>query len=104
MNEIIHILLASVCGTLIGTLFFGGLWLTVKKGLVSKTPGLLFASSFFLRTGIVLLGFYYVSQGHWQNLLCWFLGFLTARIVIIRLTGRNPEKRVQMNKEAGLEA
>jgi len=36
MNEIFSILIPLVGGSLLGILFFGGLWLTVKKLIVTK--------------------------------------------------------------------
>ena len=104
MNEITYMVFAWVCGILLGIVFFGGLWLTVKKGVNSKTPALWFLASFILRIAIVLTGFYYVSQGHWQRLLICLFGFLIARIFSIRFARTNPEKRVHMNKEAQHEA
>jgi len=46
MNEIILIIAAFVAGMALGTLFFGGLWLTVKKSVTAKVPWE--ASSFVL--------------------------------------------------------
>ena len=46
MNETIYMVLALVSGLVIGVLFFGGLWFTVKKAMGAKTPGLWFFGSF----------------------------------------------------------
>lgn len=69
-----------------GTLFFGGLWLTVRKIVPARQPALLIAGSFLLRTGIALAGFYYIGHGDWQRLMVCLVGFIIARLVIIRLT------------------
>ena len=69
-----------------GTLFFGGLWLTVRKMVSIKQPALWIAGSFLIRTGITLLGFYYMGSDNWQRLMTCLLGFIIARFIIIRLT------------------
>jgi F1F0 ATPase subunit 2 len=89
MNEVLTLALALalVAGLLLGAIFFGGLWWTVRKGVSSKRPALLFLGSLLLRTGIVIAGFYVVSDGHWQRLLGCLLGFAIARFVVTRLAG-----------------
>ena len=47
-----------IAGGLIGTLYFGGLWLTVKRIPASDNPHLLLVSSFFLRMTAALAAFY----------------------------------------------
>jgi F1F0 ATPase subunit 2 len=34
---------------------------------------------------MLLAGFYYVADGHWQRLLACALGFVTAKLVVTRL-------------------
>ncbi|MGA7949938.1 MAG: ATP synthase subunit I [Thiobacillaceae bacterium] len=86
MNETFGLMLALVTGVLLGAIFFGGLWWTVQKGLSSKRPALWFLGSLLLRTGIALAGFYLVAAGHWERLLVCLLGFVTARMFVVRLT------------------
>jgi F1F0 ATPase subunit 2 len=86
MNDTLHMLLTFTGGLLLGTLFFGGLWLTVNKTVSARQPALLIAGSFFLRTGSTLAGFYYIGHDNWQRLITCLLGFIIARFVIIRLT------------------
>ena len=99
MNEIVYMILAFFGGLLLGTIFFGGLWLTVKKLVISKIPALLFLGSFLLRISITLIGFYYVSSGSWQRLLICVAGFITARYSVIYFTKSNKEKQVLLQKE-----
>ena len=87
MNETLRLVPALVAGILLGVMFFGGLWWTVRRGFSSKQPGLWFLGSQLLRMSIALAGFYFVSSGHWQRLLVCLLGFLLARLVVMRLTG-----------------
>ena len=99
MNEFIFLVWAFILGLLLGTIFFGGLRITVKKAVTSKMPALWFIGSFFLRAGIILIGFYYISQGNLQRLLICVLGFIVARYIIIRITRASEEKQIQLKKE-----
>jgi F1F0 ATPase subunit 2 len=99
MNETLFMILAFIGGLVLGVLFFGGLWLTVKKSVTSKIPALWVFGSFFLRIGITLIGFYYLSLGHWQRLLICVLGFVAARYIVIRFTKSIDEKQLQLKKE-----
>ena len=80
MNEILTLVLALAAGVLLGAIFFGGLWWTVRKGVSSERPALWFFGSLLLRMSITLAGFYFVARGHWERLLLCLLGFVMARL------------------------
>ena len=84
--------LALAAGVLLGAIFFGGLWWTVRKGVSSKRPALWFFGSLLLRMSIALAGFYFVRGGHWERLLLCLLGFVLARLVVTWLTRPPVEK------------
>jgi F1F0 ATPase subunit 2 len=86
MNNVLFLALALMAGLLLGAIFFGGLWWTVRKGISSKSPALWFLGSMVLRMGIVLAGFYFIGRGDWQRLVVCMLGFIIARIIVMRLT------------------
>jgi F1F0 ATPase subunit 2 len=86
MNEPLTLVLAWVAGGLLGAIFFGGLWWTVRKGMSSKQPALWFLGSLLLRMTIVLAGFYVTAVGHWERFLVCSLGFILARPVVTWLT------------------
>ena len=86
MSEALMLGLAGVAGLIMGAIFFGGLWWTVRKGVSSKRPALWFLGSFLLRTGVVVAGFYVVSDGDWQRLLACLFGFAVARFIVTWLT------------------
>ncbi len=86
MIEVTSLIFALIAGVFLGTLFFGGLWWTVQKGVSSPYAPLWFTSSMFLRTAIVLGGFYFVGHAHWKRLLICLLGFIVARPIVMRLT------------------
>ncbi len=93
MIEPAALLLALLAGLLLGTLFFGGLWWTIRRGISSEWTAVWFFCSLLLRTGIVVTGFYFVSHGDWRRLLTCLLGFLVARLVVMRLTRVPIEKK-----------
>ena len=97
MNEILTLALAWAAGGMLGAIFFGGLWWTVRKGVSSKQPALWFLGSMLLRMGVTLAGFYFVSGGHWERLVTCIFGFITARLVVTWLT--RPSEENQTNPE-----
>ena len=76
----------AVNAGVLGAIFFGGLWWTVRKGVSSPRPALLFIGSLVLRTSFVLSGFYFIGRGDWQRLLLCLLGFVMARLAMTWLT------------------
>jgi F1F0 ATPase subunit 2 len=86
MSEAPTLILGLFAGVLLGAIFYGGLWWTVRSSVSSTRPGLWLMGSFLLRAAIAVSGFYFVSQGNWQSLLACLLGFLIARIGVTRLT------------------
>jgi F1F0 ATPase subunit 2 len=85
MNETVMILLAGLAGVLLGVLFFGGLWWTVRKGISAKQPALWFLGSLILRMSMTLAGFYFVGGGRWPRLLVCLIGFMVGRMYLTRL-------------------
>jgi F1F0 ATPase subunit 2 len=100
MSDIPDLALALIVGALLGAFFFGGLWWTVQKGVASERPALWFLGSLVIRTALTLAGFYFVAQGHWSRLVACLLGFLVARVLVVRsLTPALREKQTQLEKE-----
>lgn len=79
-------LAALLAGVALGCVFFGGLWWTVRHGASSPTPARWFLASLLLRTGTVLFGFYLVGAGQPLRLGLCMLGFLIARVIVLRVT------------------
>src|SRR4030042_6317591 len=100
MNENFNLLLLLLTGILLGAMFFGGLWWTVRKGVSSKKPALWFFGSMLLRTSIVLAGFYFMARGHWERLLVCLLGFVMTRLFVMWLFGSPVETNKSPAKEA----
>jgi F1F0 ATPase subunit 2 len=86
MTEAFSLAAGLLAGIVLGAFFFGGLWWTVQKGVASERVALWFLGSMLLRTSVVLLGFYFFSAGNWQRLLAALLGFVVARLIVMRFT------------------
>ena len=100
MNEILNLVLSLIAGFLLGAVFFGGLWWTVRKGLSSRKPAFWFLGSLLIRTSIVIAGLYFVSDSHWERLLTCLFGFFVMRHIIVRITRLPDEDSNQLTKEA----
>jgi F1F0 ATPase subunit 2 len=99
MNDLLTLALAGTAGGILGTIFFGGLWLTIRKGVASKRPALLFSASLLLRMGIALTGFHLVGRGHGDRLATCLLGFFMARLAVTWLT-RTAKPSTGLTREA----
>jgi len=100
MNDFLILSVALVAGILLGVIFFGGLWWTVRKGIGAKNPALWFLGSMLLRMAIVLAGFYFVGRENWPRLVVCFVGFIIARFIVMRLTRTPIENGNSKAKEA----
>ena len=100
MIETLNLLPALVAGVLLGAIFFGGLWWSVRKGLWSRHPALWFLGSLLLRTSITVTGFYFVASGHWERLLVCLLGFIMARHILAWLTQSRADDQTHSSEEA----
>jgi F1F0 ATPase subunit 2 len=86
MSESLSLVLSFLAGIALGTMFFGGLWWTTKKILAPSQPALWFMGSFLARMSVALAGFYFIAHGVWQRLLICLVGFLLARMMVVRFT------------------
>ena len=86
MHNVLSLAAAAAAGAVLGTIFFGGLWWTVRKGMSSERPALWFFGSLMLRMSIALLGFFVVGREDWTRWLLCLVGFVLARLAVWRLT------------------
>jgi F1F0 ATPase subunit 2 len=96
MNEALNLVLAVLMGFLLGVLFYGGLWWTLRESLSSRKPAFWIVVSFWTRTSIVVSGFYFISKGDGERLLVCLLGFVMARFVVknvVQLRGKPAQVR-----------
>ncbi len=82
MSEVSPLLLALALGTVLGALFFGGLWWTVARSTGSRNAPVWFLLSLLMRTSAATLGFYLVGQGSWERLAACLAGFVLARLMV----------------------
>lgn len=89
--------LCLAAGILLGMFYFLGLWWTVSRLPQSPRPLVLSVVSFLVRTGLVLVGFYFIARGgHWENLIASLVGFILARIILVqRLAPRSKNTMVK---------
>jgi F1F0 ATPase subunit 2 len=90
MTDLPTLFITFFSGLLLGGFFFGGLWWTVQKGLSSENPALWFFGSLLLRTALVLVAFYFLSQGDWSRLFACLVGFMIARIIVVQRLTKKP--------------
>ncbi|MCP5222516.1 MAG: ATP synthase subunit I [Zoogloeaceae bacterium] len=86
MHEALALMVPLIVGGVLGAIFFGGLWWTVRRAVSSPWVALWFFGSLVLRMGIVLGGFFVVCGSDWQRWLAALLGFVLARAAVTRLT------------------
>lgn len=86
MSDIRLVIGAFAVGMVLGALFFGGLWWTVRHGLTATNPALWFGASALARMTMTLSGLYYVARLGWPSVLACLCGLLAARVVVARLT------------------
>jgi F1F0 ATPase subunit 2 len=86
MSDPTGLALAALAGIMIGAVFFGGLWWTVRKGVPSAHPATWFLASFLVRTSVAVTGFYFAARGDWRRSIACLLGFLAARVLVTRFT------------------
>lgn len=78
--------LAGLAGLVLGAWFFGGLWWTLRRSLLSDRAALWLLGSLLLRVGVTLAGFHLAGGGQWQRLLACLAGFVLARMLVLRMT------------------
>lgn len=81
------LVLALLGGAVLGVMFFGGLWWTIRLGVRSTAPARWFLGSLVLRMGVAVGGMALFSHRDWRQLIVCLLGFLLARWWVVRSSG-----------------
>ena len=81
MSNFVALLFAALAGGGLGLFFYGGLYLTVTRGLNSARPALWFFASFVLRVAVVLSGFYFINNGDWPRIVSCLFGFMIVGLI-----------------------
>jgi len=87
--------LSMAAGALLGAFFFGGLWMTVVKGLTSPRPAVWFLGSMLLRMAVVFAGLVMVGGNDWRRWSMCLIGIIVARMGVKRVI------RILVPHEAG---
>jgi F1F0 ATPase subunit 2 len=81
------LLIPFVLGGLIGWVYFGGLWETVRRLPESKNPQRLMILSFAARTLFALGGFFMLTEGQWERMVAAIAGFFIVKSFLVRSFG-----------------
>ena len=100
MNIFLTLSLVFIGGSLLGVIFFVGLWLTLKWGLQSNFAALWLPLSFIVRASLVLGGVYWLGQDQWQRFAACLLGFIIMRLLLIRWLARISADKSLHNQQA----
>jgi F1F0 ATPase subunit 2 len=88
--QAIDLLAFAVIGAVIGALYFGRLWLTIRRLPRLNHPMLWLLAGTFARLALVLAAFLLLSQGEWARLVAGLLGLVAAWIWLRRKARRSP--------------
>lgn len=100
VNEVLTAIVSVLAGAALGTVFFVGLWWTVRRALTVSQPAVLVLASMLGRTALVVGGFYLVADGAWQRLLFCLAGFILARLVVTRLLPKSGDDNAMVSRDA----
>jgi F1F0 ATPase subunit 2 len=84
VGELTRWVLLAAAGGLLGSVYFGGLWLTVRRLPDTGHPAALVLASFVLRAALVAAGFVWLLAGDPLRLVAVLAGFLAIRVLLVR--------------------
>jgi F1F0 ATPase subunit 2 len=87
-SDLPFLLVSIVAGFVLGLLYFWTLWLTAQRLPTSKQTAMLMFGSYFGRTFVLLGSFYLLMDGSWLRLILMLLGFIAARMIMVRRKGQ----------------
>lgn len=100
--ETLHLAVAVIAGGLLGGLYFGGLWWTVRRMPSVAHPLNLYFVSMVVRLAVLLVSWYGVlAYFGFPPLLASIAGFITIRFVILRILGQTPLTELSSPKVSG---
>lgn len=85
MHDLWSLVLAVLCGVILGGMYFTGLWFTVQRIHNGKHPVFWLITSMAMRMILLLAAFYAIlSYGNWVHLLAVLTGFVVIRMLYTR--------------------
>ena len=85
MTDMLTLAFDLTAGLMLGAIFYGGLWWTVRR-VCAGAAGLWLVASFLVRSLVALAGFYAIARATWSGALACLAGFFVARIAVTRFT------------------
>ena len=99
MADIGELAVALFLGAVLSGIYFGALWLTLRRVTHSRRPAMLLMLSLLVRLTLLLTGFYLILEGgHWDRLLAALIGFILVRILLTRRLGPVETSRVARSR------
>lgn len=83
MSEPLVLASSLALGLVLGIIYFGGLWLTLKHMSSCGQPALLVLGSFVVRSGTCLFGFYIMAVNGLDALAICLAGFVIAKVAAV---------------------
>ena len=80
-------------GLILGGMYFGGLWGSVRKARKVKHKKLLFLVSWAIRSALLCYGLYVLARYNIVSLLCATAGLLIARSFVMWRVKKKTEKK-----------
>jgi len=77
-------------GAILGLVYFGGLWLTVRRLTTGKHQAIVMLGSFIIRNALMAIGFFPVIRQGWQTALICLAGIIVVRFIMIRRIHERP--------------
>ncbi|MCE5263072.1 MAG: ATP synthase subunit I [Deltaproteobacteria bacterium] len=87
--QTLRYLLIFMLGTALGTVYFAGLWYTVRRLPNRRVPLMSLLWSYLLRVSMAMAGFGLAMQGGWDQLIAALAGFILIREILVRRLGRS---------------
>lgn len=89
MTALANIVLPVFAGITLGAIYFGGLWLTLRRLSTSRQPAFLVLGSYLGRLALCLAGFVLIAiAAGLQGILICTAAFIAARMILVRRWGK----------------
>lgn len=85
----LFLIFTVVIGAISSFLYFGGLWLTLRKIAEDKRLYWLVPVSFVIRIAFVMLVFYALLINHWAYMAVALISFLITRQILVTRLGKS---------------
>lgn len=82
LEPTVRIVISLIGGGLLGSIFFCGLWLTVRN--FTETSAATLFLSFLGRMSLMLAGMYWLAADDWRAMIACLVGIIVARHVLLR--------------------